>query len=625
MASDPLPDEPVASHEKAPEKKKKRRPRKKKNAVTKDVQSKSADIALDPPPLPEQSVPMSPRKQTLLRHQKSNLSEDEPLFLSEVKELKKNRRPLTQNHMPRSENEKFNVLLASYPMDDRTTIFRAPFARIVVYHEQVPDSGINASSGTLLGHGEFTIFQLHNGDITYLACGPSFVYPLLRKLKILRVSRSHFILPLVNPQRYWKMEVDSQEDAVLEELEKVFQKFVNYTSLFLVSSPVDDGEKYEKEKESADSHAGHVQLSMPDMFPLRGSNEQTEYPISPHASSPNFQAKGNQFTPFFNNIPESPPSVPVSPNQFHLYDSKLPILPSRSPNLEHDHFGLLSHPNAYMPIQTKLTKPLVKKANNAQIANPYHHTSQQSDSSSMDSLLDEYEENVSMTRSINYNGSRMPSRTASFVSISHHPLNNYARGNVLILPERSVAGSIIGDKNKHEDDGVFPTTSLSQYNRNRRNSQNGLSRRSSVSELYTSVSNWMDPSTNGPKLSHSRSNYTLASRQSNRPINVKDTYQDIYRSITLHNVAALAGREKNLEALPEPKYPSGDLYYSKLLVTDQFSRKPVGTKTQANTKSTNERLNRRSSRISSSDVYNLISRKEEKIEASSGIGRFFGW
>lgn len=522
---------------------------------------------------------LSPRKQAILRHKKSDASVEEPQFVSEVKQLKKNRKPM-QPLVSGAEDEKFSRLLAGQSMADKATIFRAPSARISVYHEQVVDLA-PAASGTLLGHGEFTIFQLHNGDITYLACGSSFVYPLLPKLKILRVNRTHFILPLVNPQRYWKIDVDTHDDATLAQLEQVLQDIVNYTTLYV---------------ELDNSPAGHVDLLSSD----------------PVSAIPD-DAAGN-YTPFFNAIPESPPSAPVSPQQLNLYDTQLTFARMMSPpqlDLNKPDQKLLKTHSQPLPQSLPQILPTLSSLSQGlqpDHVNPYKFVSNGSDSSSMDSLLDEYEENVSMTKSINFNASQPPSHSASLVSVPHPPNITYSRGRAFVLPDRSVAGSSYGGRRNDELDDGFPTTSLSQYNR-RRTSQGGRSRQSSVSELYTSVSNWMEPGA-APQLTHSRSNYTLGSRASGtRPVNVKDTYRDIYRSITLHDIAGLA-------ATPEKR----DVHCSKLLVTDQFSRKPSSLRPVRKPEP-----NPSQSRLSSSEVFQLLSQREEKVERPSGIGRFFGW
>ena len=89
----------------------------------------------------------------------------------------------------------------------------------------------NNANGSLLAHGIFEIFQLHQGDVTYLSCGNNFIYPLLPKIKVFRINSNQFLLPLVNPERYWKIFINSEELNVINNLINVFQRNVQFISL----------------------------------------------------------------------------------------------------------------------------------------------------------------------------------------------------------------------------------------------------------------------------------------------------------------------------------------------------------------------------------------------------------
>lgn len=597
----------------------------KKKRAAKDTTDPALPSLETTPKLPEPEpeftsqplVPMSPRKQTLMRHKKSDTTIGEPLFVSEVKELKKNRRSLPPAPAVESEYGKFSLDLSNQNIEDKVTLFKCPSARIVVFHEQLVDSTANALSGTLLGHGDFEIFQLHNGDVTYLACGRSFVYPLLPKLKMLRTDKNHFVLPLLNPQRYWKIHIDSGDAQVLGNLETVLKKVVNYTNLSLLESA----------SETAPSTA------------LDDSSDGQ---------------KSAHFTPLFQDIPESPPSAPASPNNLNLFvQDNFQLLPPRKPafnvlrkksnqsinsalasfSLADPSRKLNSNGNTNGNING-LTKYNLHHPTPVTHANPYRKGSKavsdhHSDLSSMDSLLDEYEENISTTKSINFNISRPQSRAVSITSSTNPAPVQYHRGKVALLPDRmSNIGSHYGTVEEEEEmEDEFPKTSLSHYNRTRQNSRSVRSRKSSVSELYSSVSNWMEPGTNKTKLIHSKSNYSLASKQStSRPPTLNDTYREIYRSITLHNLSLIAsGREKDLRAngslkksnnKQNPSKSAAGPYYSKLLISEQVDRK---TGKQAEKE--------KQDGLSPNEVYRLLSSREQRPgpEKASGIGRFFGW
>lgn len=601
-----------------PEKRKKRKLKKKKQPANLKVETSlpplepAAEKSLEALPLipPAATVPMSPRKQTLLRHKNSDQNIGEPLFVSKVKELK-NRKQLVPTNSVESEYGKFSIDL-NQTTEGKVSLFKCAAARIVVYHEQLVDSGANASSGTLLGHGEFEIFQLHNGDVTYLSCGRSFVYPLLPKLKMLRVDKNHFILPLVNPQRYWKIHIDSQVPSVIGELEVVLKKLVNYTNLSFIEQ-----EKHEEEVVAV-------------------SEKQTPQ-------------KNTHYTPFFHDIPELPPSAPVSPNNLNLFaQDTFQLLPTRKPEpalLNKKSNQSLNSALASLSLAEIPHKPKMNGAGNNTLlhprpvthANPYRRnhndiSDRHSDLSSMDSLLDEYEENISTTKSINFNVSRPPSRAVSITSSTHPPPVQYHRGKVALFPDRmSNLGSHYGTvEEDDEEDDDFPTTSLSQYNRAKQNSRSVRSRRSSPSELYTSVSNWMEPG--GPKskakLAHSRSTYSLASKKSvPRPSTLNDTYREIYRSITLHNLSLIvSGRDRKEGSLkgsvkglvkPVSDRAAPSPYYSKLLVAEQSARRTSEREPREQKK--------KSDGLSSNEVYRLLSSRDQQREKPKGLGLFLGW
>lgn len=597
------------------DKRKKRKPKRKKAtvkyptlAILPAIQTEPVDIVESLQNHTETQVPLSPRKQTLMRHKNSDASIGEPLFVSEVKELKKNRKSVPLTTSAGSEYGKFSINLSNQNIEDKVSLFKCSAARIVVFHEQLVDSGSSSSSGTLLGHGEFEIFQLHNGDVTYLSCGPSFVYPLLPKLKMLRVDKNHFILPLLNPQRYWKIHIDSHETCTLGQLELVLKKIVKYTDLSLPEQQ-NDPEQTVLETEPATNH------------------------------------KSSQFTPYFQDIPELPPSAPASPSNLHLFvrDTFL-FLPVKKPDFTVQRKKSNQSINSALA-SFNLADPARKEKVNGAIkhalvhprpvvhANPYRKNAsafsdQNSDLSSMDSLIDEYEENISTTKSINFNISRPQSRAVSITSTSHPTPVQYLRGKVALFPDRmSHLGSQYGtvDEDDEEEDD-FPTTSLSQYNRTRQNSRSVRSRRSSPSELYTSLSNWMEPGATKNKLAHSRSTYSLASKPSvSRLPTLNDTYREIYRSFTLHNLSLISsGKEKRDDSQKSNvKVPikttshraAASPYYSKLLVSEQLNRK------------TSEREPRKHKLdgLSSNEVYRLLSSRDQRAEKLSGLGRFFGW
>lgn len=654
------------------DKRKKRKPKKKKQPpndhqlVNDDplpTLQALPDVRMDTESVTKHSlVPMSPRKQTLMRHRKSDATIGEPLFVSEVKELKKNRKPLPAP-VDEVEYRKFSWDLSNQTVEDKVSLYKCPAARIVVFHEQLEDSATNASSGTLLGHGEFEIFQLHNGDVTYLACGRLFVYPLLPKLKMLRIDKNQFILPLVNPQRYWKIHIDSEDALVISELEAVLKKLVNYTNLSLNGvngTEGGDGIKgteriaQTKERKHAEERANgeNEDYIQEGLNYQEGANEKGGTNGAAHEVSRNHAVytlaqpdakkdptSAGHFTPFFSHVPELPPSAPVSPSNLNLFvQDNFQLLPVKQPVFsvmpkkmnQSINSSLANFNLAGQSHKSRINGTLkhgLDDLQNVILANPYQKASngisdRHSDLSSMDSLLDEYEENISTTKSINFNISRPPSRAVSVTSSAHPPPVQYQRGKMALFPDRIInLGSHYGTVEEEEEEDDFPTTSLSQYNRTRQNTRSVRSRRSSRSELYTSVSNWMEP---GPRtaLAHSKSTYSLASKHSTSR---QPNLNEIYRSITLNNLSLIAsGKDKEhaqkahttASKAPITKGLSSP-YYSKLLVSEQVNRKKAEVE--------HRELKNKQDGLSSNEVYQLLSSREQRSEKRSGIGRFFGW
>lgn len=404
---------------------------------------------------------ISPRKQAFMRYKKSN--EQLNHNLNEVKNNLKN------NHIkdnlisnPREELD----------LDEKVTLFKYKSAKILVYDDKGLDKN-SKSSGRLLSHGEFEIFQLHNGDVTYLSCGQTFVYPLLPKVRILRINFNQFILPLQYPERYWKIFINSDEPHVMDVCENTFTRSVQYSNLY--------------NNESSKEVAGDESNLLPD------------FTISTE-------------------LPPSPPSAPISPhNNVMLLD----FADQNERNL------LLSDLNKYPIRQIQQPKP-----------KHIVHTRMKSSKSdsSMDSLLDEYEENITFSKA----QSRMHSRRPS-----------------------------ISSRVQIED---FPSTSLSEYNRSHKNKsyqnpyknhnitpnvKNSVrSRRSSRSELYVAETGWMEPSV----LPKTKSTYSMASCP-NPELN--NTYKNIYKSITQRNLRQYNDDELSVKSQRIPPNPKIQTHYAR--------------------------------------------------------------
>lgn len=558
--------------------------------ISSEPAPKSSEMAPKPPPLEvvapkhkfSEPAPLSPRKQTIMRYKKSD--DHEPSLIHEAKGNLKTQKAVGSNN-PIDEDDRYSSLLAQQNMEGKASLFKFENSKISVFHEQISDDASTTSSadssGRLLSRGEFEIFQLHNGDVTYLSCGRSFVYPLLPKLKILRIGFNQFILPLVNPERYWKIYITTDDETIITQLENTLKSVVQYRNL------------------------GFNQTLNPE--PQLTTNGTPAQPIPLHEHIPQHALdktpeKPKQFG-MFADIPESPPSAPFSPHpvidseysDFVLSSQNPPLTPGWSLNRQksmnsvtsamasldlkahqkpnnivgvHDYNQILpserTHkpPKLHQPRPTKYSPHLSTQEtlinSHPKYKSSEKHKEDAKSDSSMDSLLDEYEENISISKSYSFSVSKPPSRPLSLIS-GRQPSNFHYQRSVDILKdlEQSLVDDDDEENDNEFDDGEdFPTTSLSEYNRNRNNKTGyNRSRRSSNSELYTSVSNWMEPGKTDknpvPKKAYSVSNgyhesYKQPVSRSGQDLN--QAYKNIYKSIT----------QRNLSQYLEPEFDDSD-------------------------------------------------------------------
>jgi len=589
------------------------------------------------------TYPLSPRKQALMRYKKSDEMINDRSYIAEVKE---NLKTKPKANSP-GENGKHDVERLLEPtfiqsnMDEKVTLFKFKSSKILVYDEQLSES--NTSSGTLLGHGAFEIFQLHNGDVTYLSCGPSFIYPLLPKLKILRIGFNQFILPLVNPERYWKIFIDSEEPNVIEVLGSTFERIVKYRNLFF-GSKVD----VDKELGLCIDHQDSInekphELKSLSIIDETESNDGAISGATSGAISAGIPAaisdgiSGFEFTVLAGEIPESPPSAPISPHHENLANIHLDISPIKN---HFDPGWTLGKKVSMQSISTNMacldvneaptsSNPLpqfrkeVKTIQHPKPKRPFNSNPFQApqvteidnkSDSSMDSLLDEYEENITFSKSMTFSRSRPPSRQHSVTSTSFLKAPQYSR-------EPYFKGNIEKDeKSQYDELEDFPSTSLSEYNRVHNSHIGGLtrSRRSSKSELYTSESNWMEPSlvANNKRLPKSRSNYSINSRPHN--IDLNNTYHNIYKSITQRNLKQyledddLSVKSQRLPTISANTQLDFSNLHSHNGERSKISARASSVRSSYTPTSSKDKTRLLDTKLNSSDVYQLISTRKSR-------------
>ena len=527
-----------------------------------------------------QNVQRSPRKEAIKRYQniEKKLSEHS---LSEAKDNLKN----LHKYQVSSQVDRLELSPKSYQKclvsQERKSIFKYPSARIILYEEQLKDSlnKIMPVSGRLLGHGAIEIFQLHDCDVTYLSCGSSLVYPLLPKLKILRIAFDTFILPLVNPERYWKILIDCDQAKVLMKLEQAFSRCVKYRNLYFLStmpSTQVDHEEPKSPKENTEIDSEPIEL--------KDAQAWTSDPgkLVTVSKETNSKEEENHLPIIFDEIPESPPSVPVSPNASEPNISPLNLHAAFKDKPQNYEKGLLKkHSNksiatATACLDSKDPEPTELDAfqgkNHHSLKNlnssidafyrlslgnqkahglddnrkqlrklkDYNMVNDKKSDSSMDSLLDEYEENISMTKSNTINKSQTASRRVSMVSyfpqlIANHRAQAYNEDHEL--------------ESSHYNE---PFPSVPDYGHGY--SGNIRSRQSSRSELYTVESNWMEPGFSATNRVRNRTPSTRLT-QHGASQSSQDLKQ-IYRSITQRSLASiLQGNEDNTQGLAKNRIP----------------------------------------------------------------------
>lgn len=684
----------------------------------------SKDILLDVKhtTINEGGRPESPRKQTIKRHITGEVAEEAESIISQAKENLKN-----QSQGNPSSPESIGVIdthltKSNFNLDGKISLFKFKSSKILVYDEQLNEYGdMSTVSGRLLGHGELEIFHLHNGDVSFLSCGRSIIYPLLPKLKILRTGFNEFILPLLNSKRYWKILVNSDNIEIINKLIISFQSVVIYRSLYYGSSLLDVqklGEPDNNEKLLSADELSRILDTRSDKKPVQSKKTSVEAsnglplstPIPPYPLQHFYESRDDMDTPtptIYERIPDSPPSPPFSPIQFDGLDDQLAepsteiAINNEAPihdNYQHhlnnptpykDAYNALHEMNLFpsptkqafntlnesfkkismnenhaiaRPAAKRIGGPIILQSNPFQAIGDKENFKKDIDSkseSSLDSLLDEYEENLSTTRSMKFQKSgqtsAIVSRSSSF--IMHHPIINdtmhkqYRTDNA-----RNVKGNL------RTVNGEFPVTSLSEYNRlrNGTHSFKVRSRRSSRSDLYTSETNWMEPAfpTNSRKnqISFSASYHDFQNR--------KPDIGHIYRSITQRNLDQIIKKSKNDDAISVKSYnntfnASSQLNQSSAYILPARSSQPkpgyarsiMSERTSHNHSQFSKRLNTNDPSISTPlkidqhngtrgrrlslrplEVYNIVSlnKREEpnsrEIPQKKGFAtRFFGW
>lgn len=397
---------------------------------------------------------------------------------------------------------------------------------------------------------------------------------------------------MLNPERYWKITIDTEESNVLAILQGTLERNVNYIHV-------------------SDKSISDQPTSKQQQQPLLLLHGESNTHDEQFASASTLDAKPQELmkSPNPNNkafptiidteIPESPPSAPISPTHSPVQHFELsPKAPthhaasllkkssqqSLSTNVACLDWKSNSQPNQQQPKTRRSFHANPYRLSNNEgdlyntgnkhnntlyhqngIARPQSHikTVDEQSEGSMDSLLDEFEQNIARSVRNPSVYSRPASRLQSVTS-HHNPVPTYSRGKYFhgnidrddeedlndeevfedargsldrkgMLPNGSIHGHTIrnGGANATSGYGHINGGGGSVHDRGLHSAR---SRKSSRSDLYTNESGWMEPnieqsayqktavrgtsagagSTNlSSRLPKSRSNYSVSSSVSN--------------------------------------------------------------------------------------------------------------
>ena len=163
-------------------------------------------------------------------------------------------------------------------LKEKVVLFRCKKATITSYSIDSNDSRIKSSQDSLLAQGEFQIYELGATRTTYFVCG-QVVHPVMKGLKIFRAGPQNFVLPLYNPERYWKIDLLAANNNDIATLECVLRCVCEYKDLSVGDADEtdddDDNGSYQQDAGSGSPESGDdtslasedtaVELNVPDV------------------------------------------------------------------------------------------------------------------------------------------------------------------------------------------------------------------------------------------------------------------------------------------------------------------------------------------------------------------------
>lgn len=101
-------------------------------------------------------------------------------------------------------------------------------------------NNINLSNKSdFLSKGSFQIYQLITNKTNYLICG-SVIHPIFPSSKIIKISFNCFVIPIKNPDRYWKLTLNTNDKETLNDFELVISKICVFKNEYIEDNDIND-------------------------------------------------------------------------------------------------------------------------------------------------------------------------------------------------------------------------------------------------------------------------------------------------------------------------------------------------------------------------------------------------
>lgn len=89
-------------------------------------------------------------------------------------------------------------------------------------------SVLKYQSSSLISQGKFKVYKMDQNGTNYFQCG-EVIHPILPNAKVIKVNPDTYILPMRNPNRYWKLSLNSSDDPQLSiKFESVIDRICKY-------------------------------------------------------------------------------------------------------------------------------------------------------------------------------------------------------------------------------------------------------------------------------------------------------------------------------------------------------------------------------------------------------------